>query len=72
MEKSEKLLTHNLTKREKEIPQLLVNGLSEKHITDRLHIRLLTVDTHLKNIYAKLHVHSQIDVIAKILKEHLI
>jgi len=49
-----------------------VNGLSKKHITDHLHISLLTVDTHLKNIYAKLQVHSQIDVIAKILKEHLI
>ncbi len=63
---------YNLTKREKEILQLLVNGLSKKHITDHLHISLLTVDTHLKNIYAKLQVHSQIDVVAKILKEHLI
>jgi len=63
---------YNLTKREKEILQLLVNGLSKKHITDHLHISLLTFETHLKNIYAKLHVHSQIDVIAKILKEHLI
>jgi len=63
---------YNLTKREKEILQLLVNGLSKKHITDHLHISLLTVDTHLKNIYAKLHVHSQIDMITKTLKEHLL
>ena len=63
---------YNLTVREKEILQLLVGGLSKKHLADRLCISLFTVDTHLKNIYAKLHVHSQIDVIAKALKEHLL
>jgi DNA-binding NarL/FixJ family response regulator len=63
---------YDLTAREKEILQLLVDGLSKKHLADRLCISLYTVDTHLKNIYTKLHVHSQIDVIAKALKEHLI
>ncbi|UCF64438.1 MAG: response regulator transcription factor [bacterium] len=63
---------YDLTAREKEILQLLVDGLSKKHLADQLCISLHTVDTHLKNIYAKLHVHSQIDVIAKALKEHLI
>jgi DNA-binding NarL/FixJ family response regulator len=63
---------YDLTPREKEILQLLVNGLSKKHLADQLCISLYTVDTHLKNIYAKLHVHSQIDVIAKTLREHLI
>ena len=63
---------YDLTMREKEILQLLVDGLSKKHLADRLCISLYTVDTHLKNIYAKLHVHSQIDVIAKALKEHLL
>ena len=63
---------YDLTMREKEILQLLVDGHSKKHLADRLCISLYTVDTHLKNIYAKLHVHSQIDVIAKALKEHLL
>ncbi len=63
---------YNLTPREKEILQLLVDGVSKKQLADRLCISLYTVDTHLKNIYSKLHVHSQIDVIAKALKEHLI
>jgi len=63
---------YDLTPREKEILQLLVDGLSKKHLADQLCISLHTVDTHLKNIYAKLHVHSQIDVVAKALKEHLI
>lgn len=63
---------YGLTEREREILQLLVNGTSKKHIADHLFISLHTVDTHLKNIYAKLHVHSQIDVVAKALKERLI
>jgi len=63
---------YNLTRREKEILQLLVSGLSKKHIGGQLHISQLTIDTHLKNIYVKLHVHTQIDVVAKVLKEHLI
>jgi len=63
---------YGLTRREKEILQLLVDGMSKKHVADHLFISLFTVDTHLKNIYAKLHVHSQIDVIAKTLKEHLL
>ena len=63
---------YGLTEREKEILQLLVNGMSKKHIAEKLFISLYTVDTHLKNIYAKLHVHSQIDVVAKALRERLI
>ncbi|MFQ5651085.1 MAG: response regulator [bacterium] len=63
---------YGLTQREKEILQHLVNGMSKKHIADHLHISLYTVDTHLKNIYTKLQVHSQIDVVAKALRERLI
>lgn len=63
---------YGLTAREKEILQLLVEGLNKKRIADKLFISLHTIDTHLKNIYSKLHVHSQIDVIAKTLKEHLL
>ncbi|MFQ5674293.1 MAG: LuxR C-terminal-related transcriptional regulator, partial [bacterium] len=63
---------YGLTGREKEILQHLVNGMSKKHIASHLHLSLFTVDTHLKNIYAKLHVHSQVDVVAKALRERLI
>jgi DNA-binding NarL/FixJ family response regulator len=63
---------YGLTKREREILQCLVDGMSKKHAADHLCISLFTIDTHLKNIYSKLHVHSQIDVIAKTLKEHLL
>ena len=63
---------YGLTQREKEILQCLINGMSKKHISGKLFISYYTVDTHLKNIYAKLHVHSQIDVITKTMKEHLL
>lgn len=63
---------YGLTPREKEILQHLVNGMSKKHISSHLHISLFTVDTHLKNIYSKLQVHSQIDVVAKALRERLV
>ena len=63
---------YGLTKREREILQLLVDGMNKKHLADYLSISFYTVNTHLKNIYAKLQVHSQIDVIAKTLKEHLL
>ena len=69
---SEPKKEYGLTQREKEILQLLVNGMGKKHISSHLHISLFTVDTHLKNIYVKLQVHSQIDVVAKALRERLI
>jgi DNA-binding NarL/FixJ family response regulator len=63
---------YDLTVREKEILQLLVDWMSKKHIAGHLCPSFYTVDTHLKNIFAKLHVHSKIDVIAKTLKENLL
>jgi len=63
---------YGLTTREKEILKLLVDGFTKKHIADQLFISFLTVDTHVKNIYNKLHVHSQVDVVIKALKERLI
>ena len=63
---------YGLTQREKEILQLLIDGMSKKYIAEHLYISLYTVDTHLKNIYAKLHVHSQMDMITKTFKEHLL
>jgi DNA-binding NarL/FixJ family response regulator len=63
---------YGLTTRENEILKLLVDGYTKKHIADELYISFLTVDTHVKNIYNKLHVHSQVDVVIKAMKERLI
>ncbi|MCB0278321.1 MAG: response regulator transcription factor [Calditrichaeota bacterium] len=63
---------YGLSNREKDILQELVNGLNKKQIADTLCISFYTVETHLKNIYAKLHVHTQVDLISKVYKEKLI
>lgn len=57
-----------LSRREKEIVQGLVDGLSYKMIGGKLEIALDTVRQHIKNIYKKLNVNSKAEVISKSLK----
>jgi DNA-binding NarL/FixJ family response regulator len=64
--------TYTLTPREKEILSGLVDGLNFKAIADSLFISLDTVRFHFRNIYKKLHVHSQSAAVAKAIKEKLI
>lgn len=47
-----------LTEREREILQLVVEGLTNQEVSDKLSISTSTVDTHRKNIMAKLDIHS--------------
>ena len=61
-----------LTWREKDILQLVVDGLSPKMIAGKLTLSLHTVTTHMRNIYAKLHVHSRSEAVVKALREHLL
>ncbi|MGH7468841.1 MAG: response regulator [Longimicrobiales bacterium] len=63
---------YGLTEREREILQLLVDAHSQKQIARTLFLSPHTVDTHLRNIYAKLHVHSRAGAVAKALQERLI
>lgn len=61
-----------LTPREKEVLAGLIDGNSYKAIADSLFISVDTVRFHFRNIYKKLHVHSQSEAVAKALKEGLI
>lgn len=54
-----------LTEREIEILAMLTKGLSYKMIADHINLSFHTVNTHLKRIYDKLHVHSATEAIAK-------
>lgn len=63
---------YKLTPREREILELLVEAYSQKQIAAKLSLSPHTIDTHLRNIYAKLHVHSQQGAVAKALKERLL
>jgi len=63
---------YGLSDREKEILQLMVNGLIKKEIADRLTLSIHTVDTYLRRIYEKLEVHTRTGAVAKALKEGLV
>ncbi len=53
-----------LTKREKEILGLLNKGMSYKQIADTCFISLETLNSHIKNTYQKLNVHSRSEIAA--------
>jgi DNA-binding CsgD family transcriptional regulator len=61
-----------LTPRETDILQWLVEGLSYKSIAETLFISPLTVQSHIKRLYEKLHVHSKSAAVSKALKERLL
>ena len=56
---------YNLTPREKEILELLIKGLSYKEIAAKCFISLDTLNSHIRNIYSKLNVHSRSEIAAK-------
>ncbi len=62
---STSLFQSNLTQREKEILQLLIKGLSYKEIASNIFISLETLNSHIKNIYRKLDVHSRSELAAR-------
>jgi DNA-binding NarL/FixJ family response regulator len=63
---------YGLTKREQEILKLFVDVNDKQKISELLFISPFTVDTHIKNIYSKLQVHSQLELSKKAFKENLI
>src|SRR5688572_17400600 len=56
----------NLTEREKEILSLLIKGLSYKEIASNIFISIETLNSHIKNIYRKLNVHSRSELASKL------
>lgn len=62
----------NLSDRETQILQYLVNGYSYKMIAGELKVSLDTVRFHIKKIYDKLHVHSATEAVSKAIKNKLI
>jgi DNA-binding NarL/FixJ family response regulator len=62
--KSKVLESVRLTNREREIIDLLGEGLSNKEISSRLNIAVHTVKSHVHNVLEKLALHSRLEVAA--------
>jgi DNA-binding NarL/FixJ family response regulator len=52
-----------LTRREREVLALLADGRTTQEVSDALSISVMTVQSHVKNVLAKLGVHSKVEAI---------
>jgi DNA-binding NarL/FixJ family response regulator len=67
MKRKEKFIhSFDLTSREKEILELIMEGLSVNGICSRLDISFRTVNNHVYNMYRKMGVHSRMEIIANL------
>ena len=64
--------SYNLSDREKEVLQSLVDGNSYKMVAAEMGISVDTVRSHIRNIYDKLHVNSKSEAVAKALKDRIV
>jgi len=63
---------YNLSRREKEILRMVVDGKQNKQIAELLDKSVRTVETHRFNIMKKLEVNNAIDMVNKAMKENLV
>ncbi len=63
---------YQLSAREKEILQLLTEGIPMPRIAEKIFLSYHTVRDHVKSIYQKLHVASATEAVAKALRERLV
>jgi DNA-binding NarL/FixJ family response regulator len=58
-----------LTPRELEVFELLAQGQNRTHISEKLFLSRETVKTHTRNIYRKMSLHSQEELVALTMKQ---
>jgi DNA-binding NarL/FixJ family response regulator len=63
---------YDLSQREKEVLQSLVDGNSYKMVAASLKIAIDTVRTHIRSIYEKLQVNSKSEAVAKALRDRIV
>ena len=63
---------HDLTEREREVLALMVEGLNNTEISDKLIVSKSTVKFHVSNILSKLHVSSRTEAVALALQKNLV
>jgi len=63
---------YDLTNREREILQQMINGLTKKEIGEKLFLSYHTIDTHIRKIYDRLHVNKRSSAVAKALLQRIV
>jgi two-component system, NarL family, response regulator DegU len=63
---------YHLTKREKEILRMIIDGRSNKDIADSLDKSVRTIETHRFNIMKKMEVTNAIDMVNKAVRENIV
>lgn len=62
----------SLTKREKEVVDLIVDGYTNPEIADKLFISIRTVDSHKSNILSKLQLKSSVELVKYAIRNKLV
>ncbi len=63
---------YGLSPREKEVLELMSQGLTKKEIAHKLSLSFFTVDHLLRAVYDKLHVNTRSGAVAKAVRERLV
>ena len=63
---------YHLTKKEKEILRMVIDGRQNKQISESLDISIRTIETHRFNIMKKLGVNNAVDMVNKTVKENIV
>ncbi len=72
LKENEQEQVHVLTRREKEVLELIAEGLTNTEIATRLFISVTTVDTHRKNLLAKLNARNTASLVRIAMQHQLI
>jgi DNA-binding NarL/FixJ family response regulator len=67
-----RIIDNPLSNRETEVLKMLSKGMNYKEVAEDIFLSPHTVKTHIKNIYAKLHVNTRAEAIYKAIKQKLI
>jgi DNA-binding CsgD family transcriptional regulator len=59
-----------LTRRERDVVGRLISGASTREISDATGLTISTVNTYMKRIFAKLGVHSRVELLARVTGTH--
>lgn len=64
--------TYGLSRRERDVLELMVSGMTKRDMAQRLSLSPHTIDQHVRRIYSKLDVHTRGHAVAKAVGERLV